>query len=230
MQEIISLLNQGGSLMSASSLTVIIVNNLVAMAIALYIFSIYRFTHKGVSYSKDFNVSLGMITLITSLVMNIISNNIALSLGLVGALSIIRFRTAVKDVRDASFIFWSIAVGISCGVSMYKHALVGSVAITLFFLLMNATRKNGSYLIIIRTDGKAQNMVEQFVDRYFDGNASLRTRNLSPTYGDLIYEIEESHYKKAQQNAEGFSFSERLVKMDGVLHTELIEQTETISQ
>jgi hypothetical protein len=161
------------------------------------------------------------------MVMNIISNNIALSLGLVGALSIIRFRTAVKDVRDASFIFWSIAVGISCGVSMYKHALIGSVAITLFFLVMNATRKDGSYMIIIRTDGKSQNKIESFVQVFFKGKAKLRNRNLSPTYGDLIYEIGESHYKKALLQTEGYSFSERLVKMDGVLHTELIEQTET---
>ena len=230
MQEIISLWSQSMNETAAGGMNIILLNNLVAMALALYIFSIYRFTHRGISYSKDFNVSLGMITLITALVMNIISNNIALSLGLVGALSIIRFRTAVKDVRDASFIFWSIAVGISCGVSMYRHALIGSLAVTVFFLVMNATKKDGSFLIIIRSDGKSQNMVEQFVDRYFSGRAQLRTRNLSPDYGDLIYEIRQKDYEDAQKTTEGFSFSERLIKMDGVLHTELIEQTESISQ
>ena len=84
----------------------------------------YRFSHSGAVYSARFNVSLLMMTLITTMIMNVIGNNISLSLGMVGALSIVRFRTAIKDTRDTAYIFWCIAVGICCGVSYYALAAI----------------------------------------------------------------------------------------------------------
>ena len=95
----------------------IILNMAVALAVGLVIYLSYRFSHSGAIYSARFNVSLLMMTLITTMIMNVIGNNIALSLGMVGALSIVRFRTAIKDSRDTAYIFWCIAVGICCGVS-----------------------------------------------------------------------------------------------------------------
>ncbi|MGI6116642.1 DUF4956 domain-containing protein, partial [Luoshenia tenuis] len=103
----------------ALDLSTILLNNGVTIIIALFIMFTYRITYTGVAYSRKYNITLGMISIITTLIMSVISNNVALSLGMVGALSIIRFRTAVKDVRDAAYIFWSIAVGICCGVSQY---------------------------------------------------------------------------------------------------------------
>ena len=73
-------------------------------------------SHRGTIYSKKFNVSLVVLTVLTSMVMTVIGNNVALSLGMVGALSIVRFRTAIKDSRDTVYIFWTIIVGICCGV------------------------------------------------------------------------------------------------------------------
>lgn len=101
------------------SLAVIVLNNVIAIVVAFFLMFTYKITYSGTAYSRKFNVSLGAITIITTMIMSVISNNIALSLGMVGALSIIRFRTAVKDVRDAAYIFWAIAVGIGCGVSQY---------------------------------------------------------------------------------------------------------------
>ena len=86
----------------------------VATVIAGFIFLSYRISHEGSIYSKKFNVSLVALTIITTSVMVVIGNNIALSLGMVGALSIVRFRTAIKDSRDTVYIFWTIVVGICC--------------------------------------------------------------------------------------------------------------------
>lgn len=89
----------------ALSVTVILMNNVIALIVAFFIMFTYKISYAGPAYSRKFNISIGSITIITAMIMSIISNNIALSLGMVGALSIIRFRTAVKDVRDATYIF-----------------------------------------------------------------------------------------------------------------------------
>ncbi|MEG0091440.1 MAG: DUF4956 domain-containing protein, partial [Oscillospiraceae bacterium] len=118
-----------------ATLSSIVLNNIVALLLGLFIMFTYWATYSGTAYSKKFNVSLGMLLVITTMIMNVISSNIALSLGMVGALSIIRFRTAVKDVRDATFIFWCIAAGIACGISKYTPALIGSITLFLFLLV-----------------------------------------------------------------------------------------------
>ena len=87
----------------------------VSVVIAAFLFLSYRLSHSGSVYSAKFNVSLAALTVITTTVMIVIGNNIALSLGMVGALSIVRFRTAIKDSRDTIYIFWAIVVGICCG-------------------------------------------------------------------------------------------------------------------
>lgn len=127
----------------ALSVTVILMNNIIALIVSFIMF-IYKISYVGTAYSRKFNISIGTITIITAMIMSIISNNIALSLGMVGALSIIRFRTAVKDVRDATYIFWAIAAGIGCGVSQYALIVIGS-AFYFFFLLLQG---KGSHLVI----------------------------------------------------------------------------------
>lgn len=128
----------------ALSVTVILMNNIIALIVSFFIMFIYKISYVGTAYSRKFNISIGTITIITAMIMSIISNNIALSLGMVGALSIIRFRTAVKDVRDATYIFWAIAAGIGCGVSQY--ALIVIVQLFYFFFLL--LQGKGSHLVI----------------------------------------------------------------------------------
>lgn len=132
----------------------IILNMAVALAVGLVIYLSYRFSHSGAIYSARFNVSLLMMTLITTMIMNVIGNNIALSLGMVGALSIVRFRTAIKDSRDTAYIFWCIAVGICCGVSYYALAAIGTGMIFLVMLVMGSVKSNDRYLLIIDADGE----------------------------------------------------------------------------
>jgi uncharacterized membrane protein YhiD involved in acid resistance len=207
---------------------IVAINNLAAIGISLFILLIYRITYSGTSYSKKFNVSLGMMTIVTALIMNVISNNIALSLGMVGALSIIRFRTAVKDVRDATFIFWSIAVGICCGVSQYLPAAIGSAAIALFLLVMRQTGKSENYLIIVRSTLEAQGKAEAAVDKYFSRAAHLRVRNTTKEFGDLIYEVSGHEVRKASKKLRA-SISEKLISIDGVISVDQVEQSDDIS-
>ena len=212
-----------------SDFNTIVINNIVAIVISLFILLIYRITYSGTAYSKKFNISLGMMTIVTALIMNVISSNIALSLGMVGALSIIRFRTAVKDVRDATFIFWAIAVGISSGVSQYLPAAIGSVTISLFLLVMRQTNKVENCMIIIRSTSEAQNKVEAAIEQYFSKAAHLRVRNTTKDYGDLIYEVSGREIRKAIKKSKA-SVSERLFKIEGIISVDLVEQAEDISQ
>lgn len=110
--------NHAGSL----SVQELLINFFSALVIGFIIFLSYRFSHSGAVYNGRFNVSLWMLTIVTTMVMCVIGNNVALSLGMVGALSIVRFRTAIKDARDAAYIFWCIAVGICCGISDFVTA------------------------------------------------------------------------------------------------------------
>ena len=110
---------------------------LTSSLFALYIFLVYRLLTRKTFYSKTFNISLAGITLITAAVILTIQSSIVVSLGMVGALSIVRFRTAVKDPMDLMFLFWSITVGIICGVGLAKIALILSIALTLGILILD---------------------------------------------------------------------------------------------
>ena len=130
-----------------------IVKNLaVTVILAFIIYFVYKMTYSGVVYSKSFNSSLVMTTLVTAIVMMVIRNNLALSLGMVGALSIVRFRAAVKEPKDISYIFWGIAVGLSAGTGAYGIAIIGSVAMTVvvFLLGIGSNDSGNSYLLIIK--------------------------------------------------------------------------------
>ena len=107
----------------------ILINISASAVLGFVIFISYYISHRGTIYSKKFNASLVILTVLTGTVMTVIGNNIALSLGMVGALSIVRFRTAIKDSRDTVYIFWAIIIGICCGVGDFLVASVGSAVV-----------------------------------------------------------------------------------------------------
>ncbi len=132
MQDILFQLTEQSPEITLESL---LTNFIVATVLAIGIFISYWYTHIGTAYSRKFNVSLLTITILTATVMTVIGNNLALSLGMVGALSIVRFRTAIKDSRDTTYIFWAIVVGIACGAGDYLVATVGSIVVFIILLL-----------------------------------------------------------------------------------------------
>ena len=161
-------------------------------------------SHKGTIYSKKFGVTLIVLTVMTGTVMTVIGNNIALSLGMVGALSIVRFRTAIKDSRDTVYIFWTIIVGICCGVGDYLVAAVGSSAIFLIFLIMGAIRSDNRMLLSIRAKRSRCENIESQVFRYFGSGAVLRVKNTTEKNtteenAEYIYELSRKILENVQK-------------------------------
>lgn len=146
---------------------------LLAFGIGMFIFLIYKKTFAGVMYSSNFGVTLIALTMITTLVILAVTSNIVLSLGMVGALSIVRFRTAIKEPLDIAFLFWSIAAGIVLAAGLIPLAVFGSVVIGLIILVFaNKKAYYNPYMVVIRCDNHEsevsaseflKNQVEHFV-------------------------------------------------------------------
>ncbi|MGN0156278.1 MAG: DUF4956 domain-containing protein [Lachnospiraceae bacterium] len=203
---------------STGALTIqdVLLNFLVAAVVGAVIFLSYRISHAGAAYSARFNVSLVMLTLVTTLVMNVIGNNIALSLGMVGALSIVRFRTAIKDPRDTAYIFWCIAVGICCGVSEYLIAGVGTAVIFGMMLIFGFVQNNERYLIIFRGGKECREKLETLVDERFQGKARLVVHNTTQDTTEYIYEISQKQLKQAKKSGNIVDFFQSNIKLDAI--------------
>lgn len=214
----------------ALTISEVIINFIAACIISILIYISYRITHSSAVYSQRFNVSLVMLVLVTTLVMNVIGNNIALSLGMVGALSIVRFRTAIKDPRDTAYIFWTIAVGICCGVSDYLIAGIGTFIIFMFLILFGFVRDNERILIIVRLDAGAAESVSSAVSSLFSGKAMLRVENTSneDKKAEMIYEISDLLLKKAEKT--NGSCTKKLSEIQGVHSVSVVRQDDEINQ
>lgn len=126
----------------------------LAFCIGLFIFLVYKKTYTGVMYSSSFGVTLVALTMITALVILAVTSNVVLSLGMVGALSIVRFRTAIKEPLDIAFLFWSIAAGIVLAAGMIPLAVIGSVAIGVMLLVfVNKKSHCDPYIVVLQCDG-----------------------------------------------------------------------------
>ncbi len=149
----------------------------LAFLIGMYIFAIYRKTFSGVMYSKNFGVSLVMLAMITSFIILPITSNLTLSLGMVGALSIVRFRTAVKDPIDTVYMFWSIAVGIASGAKFFLPAILASAVIGVLMLLLSGMRFRSTmpYLLVLRFNENATNNVYGLLKRLPESQLKSKT-------------------------------------------------------
>ncbi len=127
----------------------------LAFGVGLFIFYVYKKTYSGVMYSSSFGVTLLAMTMITTLVILAVTSNVVLSLGMVGALSIVRFRTAIKEPLDIAFLFWSIAAGIVLAAGMLPLAVIGSVVIGLILLVfVNRKPHDNPYIVVLQCDGQ----------------------------------------------------------------------------
>ena len=137
----------------------------LAFCMGLFIFLVYKKTYSGVMYSSSFGVTLVALTMITTLVILAVTSNVVLSLGMVGALSIVRFRTAIKEPLDIAFLFWSIAAGIVLAAGMIPLAVFGSVLIgVILMLFVNKKSSVNPYIIVLRCDGsQSEKKAEDFL-------------------------------------------------------------------
>ncbi|MDE6984466.1 MAG: DUF4956 domain-containing protein [Lachnospiraceae bacterium] len=209
------------------SLEEIALNILVSAVFGFVVYASYWYTHAGTAYSKKFNVSLVTLAILTGMVMTVIGNNIALSLGMVGALSIVRFRTAVKDSRDTTYIFWAIIIGICCGVGDYYVAAVGSVVVFVVLLLLGRVRNENRILLIIRGAKDKGMDMERLVFAFFDQKPLLKVKNTTSEHVELIYEMTRSVYQKAYTRE--VDIIDQLYALGGVEYVNFVTQSDEIT-
>lgn len=209
------------------SLQTIALNITMAAVLGFFIFVSYYLSHKGTIYSKKFNASLVALTVLTGTVMTVIGNNIALSLGMVGALSIVRFRTAIKDSRDTIYIFWTVIVGICCGVGDFPVAAIGSAVTFIVFLILGFIRNDNRMLLIIRAPRNLQQQIQSLVYNTFSRMAILRVRNTSSETVEFIYEITSKQLQKVEN--QNIDVIDSIYKLGKVEYVNIVMQNDEIS-
>lgn len=193
----------------------VVITLMVALLLAVYIFFIYRIISRKSFYNKNFNISLAALTLITTAIIITIQSSIVVSLGMVGALSIVRFRTAVKDPLDLVFLFWSIAIGIICGVGLFNVAGVVSVIVTIliFVLDMLPVAKVPMILVVRGSYKDIQDEILAVVagaSKYY----KVKSRNITGNQLNMIIEL---------RTKEEIGLLEKIYDIAGVEYASLLD-------
>ena len=203
-------------------------NIIVSGIIGFLIFVSYMISHRGTIYSKKFNVSLVVLTVLTSMVMTVIGNNVALSLGMVGALSIVRFRTAIKDSRDTVYIFWTIIVGICCGVGDYIVAGIGSGFVFILLLIFGAIKNNNRMLVIVRGSRTKEAAIQAVMFKFFGAKAVLRVKNSTEDSIEFIYEITAKLLALAERK-NNIGICDEIYKIGDIQYVNTVMQNDEVS-
>ena len=195
----------------------IIIGLLVALAAAIFILFIYRLTMRGIALNRSYEITLLLVTAISAMIVLTITSNLALSLGMVGALSIVRFRTAIKDASDTAFMFWAVAAGITAGAGFYLITAIGCLFIGIIAVIAVRISKNAArpYLLVIRAiPGINTGAIEKMLA---DSNVrrKLSSSVQNDRYTEVIYEVAVS---ASQQKMVG-----SLKAMPGVTSVSLID-------
>lgn len=207
-------LKQGDTVKNLSA-PYILVTVAVALICSLIIYFVYKKFYRGAVYSESFNILNVMLCLITSFVITTISSNLVLSLGMVGALSIVRFRSAVKDPLDIGFLFWSIAVGITTGAGLYPFAVITTLIIAAVYIIFTvATTGKKTFLLVIKYfDGADTNIRSELKNI----PNTLKSKNLYKGKSELTLQV------KVKNN--DTSFVNKISSIEGVESAMLIEYT-----
>lgn len=185
----------------------------MALLCSIIIFVFYKYFYCGVVYNHNFNVLLVMVTMVTCFIIMTISSNIVLSLGMVGALSIVRFRAAVKDPLDVGFLFWAVAVGITAGAGLYLFSIVATLFICIVYAVFSSLKnKKNTYLIIVNYDSEAKEDVLKILDRV---QYTLRNKTCRENNTEMTIEI------KAKQ--ENTSLTENFAKIEHVNFVTMVQ-------
>ncbi len=206
-----SFLAQFNSDLSTASIVMVLA---VTAVLGIYLFFVYRVVCRRAFYSRSFAISLVVVSMVTSIIIITIQSSVVISLGMVGALSIVRFRTAVKDPMDLAFLFWAISVGIICGAGLYEVAIIGSLTITVVMLFLHFLPDGKqALLLVVNADDAA---VEEQIHHLLRENAKsfrVRSRNLTESGFDTVIEV------KLPNETE---FLKKTMEIRGVLHAALL--------
>ena len=186
----------------------------LAFGLGMFIFLVYKKTYQGVMYSSSFGVTLVALTMITTLVILAVTSNVVLSLGMVGALSIIRFRTAIKDPMDTVFMFWSVGEGIAIGTKFYDIAIISAIIIGVVLAAMGAFKFKGTrpYILILHYDESASGQIKQMVKQL--PSPRLKSKTVQRDGIEMTLEL------RLKDNETGFV--EKFMRVEGVYDAALI--------
>lgn len=191
----------------------ILLGLLTAFIAGVFIYGVYKFTYKGVLYSPSFNATLLIMAMITSLVIMTISTNVVLSLGMVGALSIVRFRTAIKDPLDVVFMFWAIAAGISSGAGLYFLTLFGALIIGVVIIALSRKKHSDTiYLLVIHYTEEANDGVKRELQKL---NYTLKSKIIRKSLVELTAEV--------RLKIDNTAFMNILSELEGVKDVSLVQ-------
>lgn len=219
---IYSILKESGSL-TVGDITARLIMSLI---IGAFIMLSYKLSHSGTIYSRKFNISIFILTILATMVMTVIGNNVALSLGMVGALSIVRFRTAIKDSRDTMYIFWAIIVGICCGVGDFVVASIGSTVVFIALLIVGGIKNDDRMLLIIRSNKINELKIESILYEHYNNKAVLKVKNTTPEDVEYIYEVSKKEVDKVRNKE--FSITEKLYQLSGIEYVNLVSQNDEL--
>ena len=172
----------------------IVMSLLLALAAGIFILLVYRLTMRGIAFNRSFEITLLLVTTISGMIVLTITSNLALSLGMVGALSIVRFRTALKETSDTAFMFWAVAAGITAGAGFFLITLIGCLFIGLVVILAVRITKNVArpYLLVVRSVSSDTNsQVEKLLEQHHI-NRRLSSVVQNDRYAEIIYEVSVS--------------------------------------
>lgn len=187
----------------------------LSFAIGLFIFFVYRKTYAGVMYSAGFGVTLIALAMITTLLILAVTSNIVLSLGMVGALSIVRFRTAIKEPSDIAFLFWSIAVGIVLAAGLIPLAVIGSIFLGLMLLVFSARgQSDQAYILILHCDSQESEKSAQELLKQRTRKFALKSKAVQADLIELNYEL---RLKDGDSD-----FIQDLAVLPGISHTVMV--------
>lgn len=208
---------KSGFLENINSVSVLdmVIALVLAFGIGIFIFLVYKKTYTGVMYSSSFGTTLVALTMITTVVILAVTSNVVLSLGMVGALSIVRFRTAIKEPLDIAFLFWSIAVGIVLAAGMIPLAIIGSVIIGIILLVfVNKKSHKNPYIVVIRcNDHESETKAKAFLDSKTE-RCVVKSKTAQQGLVELNLEI--------RLKDDNTDFVNELAEMDGVQSAVLV--------
>ena len=187
----------------------------LSFAIGLFIFYVYKKSFNGVMVSSSFGVTLVALTMITTVLILAVTSNVVLSLGMVGALSIVRFRTAIKEPLEIAFLFWSIAVGIVLAAGFIPLAVIGSIVIGAFLMIFtNKKSHSNPYIVVVQCEGfEAENAVKEYLSKNTE-KCVVKSKSAQQNFIELNMEV--------RLKSENTDFINAIASMKGVTSAVLV--------
>lgn len=215
-EKMYTMLNQ---VITKPNITTIMITLATALLLSIILWGTYHYSNTKNTYQPKFAITLVMLAFISTVFMNLIQSNLALSLGMLGSLSIVRFRTNIKDPRDIGFIFWSMFIGMAAGTNSYLIGTIGSILLAVFMLI---TRKKiidtTVMLLVIRGSNTNINKI-QYVINQFPGKNTVKAKNILADSFELVYELNV-------QEMESNNMISKLFKLGGIDSVNLLAANE----